>query len=149
MWVVPIILPNRFVLYRPFHGDFSAATFLCSCVGGFKCETCFVIVSSSDYRYFYWCLWKAIYLNCGIPRASQLTSIGIKHGFSCIHAEGRGFQHLQRDLAYVNALENHVRSLLLHTNRIHLLHFGLFYALFCFTFSPMPRERNFHWLCSF
>ena len=52
--------------------------------------------------------------------------IGIKHGFSCINirqvpwevlkteAEGRGFQHLPRDLANVNALKNHVRSLLLH-----------------------------------
>ena len=52
--------------------------------------------------------------------------IGIKHCFSCINirqvpwevlkteAEGRGFQHLPRDLANVNALKNHVRSLLLH-----------------------------------
>ena len=55
-------------------------------------------------------------------------SLGIKHGFSCINirqvpwevlkteAEGRGFQHLPRDLANVNALKNHVRSLLLHKN---------------------------------
>ena len=54
--------------------------------------------------------------------------IGIKHGFSCINirqvplevlkteAEGRGFQHLPRDLANVNALKKHVRSLLLHKN---------------------------------
>ena len=54
------------------------------------------------------------------------TNIGTKHGFSCINirkvpwevlktvAEGRGFQHLPRDLANVNALKNHVRSLLLH-----------------------------------
>ena len=47
-------------------------------------------------------------------------NIGIKHGFSCINvcqvprevlkteAEGRGFQHLPRDLANVNALENNV-----------------------------------------
>ena len=53
-------------------------------------------------------------------------NIGIKHGFSCINtcqvpwevlkteAEGRGFQHLPRDLANVNALKNLVRSLLLH-----------------------------------
>ena len=53
-------------------------------------------------------------------------NIGIKHGFSCINirqvprevlkteAGGRGFQHLPRDLANVNALKNHVRSLLLH-----------------------------------
>ena len=48
------------------------------------------------------------------------SNIGIKHGFSCINvcqvprevlkteAEGRGFQHLPRDLANVNVLENHV-----------------------------------------
>ena len=51
-----------------------------------------------------------------------------KHDFSCINilqvpwevlktkAEGRGFQHLPRNLANVNALKNHVRSLLLHKN---------------------------------
>ena len=55
-------------------------------------------------------------------------NIGVKHGFSCINicqvlrevlkteAEGRGFQHLPKDLANVNALKNHVRSLLLHKN---------------------------------
>ena len=81
-------------------------------------------------------------------------NIGIKHGFSCINirkvpwevlkteAEGRGFQHLPRDLANVNALKKHVRSLLLHKNGKHLLHFALFLALFCFTFSLM--SRNFH-----
>ena len=54
--------------------------------------------------------------------------IGIKHGFSCINirqvpwevlkneAEGRGFQHLPRDLANVNALKKHVQSILLHKN---------------------------------
>ena len=57
-----------------------------------------------------------------------MGNIGIKHVFSCINirqvprevlkteAEGRGFQHLPRDLANVNALKNHVRSLLLHKN---------------------------------
>ena len=60
-----------------------------------------------------------------------------------------GFQHLPRDLANVNALKNHVRSLLLYKNWEHLLHFALFLALFCFAFSPMSRERNFNWLCSF
>ena len=54
-----------------------------------------------------------------------------------------------RDLANVNALKNHVRSLLLHKNRKHLLHFALFLALFCFAFSPMSRQRNFHGLISF
>ena len=55
-------------------------------------------------------------------------TIDIKHGFSCIiirqvswevlktEAEGRGFQHLPSDVANVNALKNHVRSLLLHKN---------------------------------
>ena len=58
----------------------------------------------------------------------QGHNIGIKHGFSCINirqvprevlkteAEGRGFRHLPRDSANVNALKNHVRSLLLHKN---------------------------------
>ena len=64
-------------------------------------------------------------------------------------AGGRGFQHLPRDLVNVNTLKNHVRSLLLHKNGNHLLHFVLFLALFCFAFSPMSRERNFHVLCSF
>ena len=47
-------------------------------------------------------------------------NIGIKNGFSCINicqvpwevlkteAEGRGFQHLSRYLANVNAFKNHV-----------------------------------------
>ena len=47
-------------------------------------------------------------------------NIGIKHGFPCINvcqvpremlkteAVGRGFQHLPRDLANVNVLENNV-----------------------------------------
>ena len=59
---------------------------------------------------------------------SMCHYIGIKHGFSCINirqvprevlktvARGRGFQHLPRDLANVNALKTHVRSLLLHKN---------------------------------
>ena len=90
-------------------------------------------------------------------------NIGIKHSFSCINirqvpwevlkteAEGRGFQHLPRDRANVYALKNHVhvRSLLLHKNWKHLLHFALFYALFWFAFFLMSRERNFHGLGSF
>ena len=75
-------------------------------------------------------------------------NIGIKHGFSCINirklpmevlktvAEGRGFQHLHRDLANVNALKNHVRSLLLHKNWKQLLHFALFLHFFV---SPFHR----------
>ena len=91
----------------------------------------------------------------------NVHNIVIKHGFSCINirqvpwevlkteAEGRGFQHLPRDLANVNALKNHVWSLLLHKNWKYLLHFALFLALFCFAFSLMLRECYFHGLCSF
>ena len=57
-----------------------------------------------------------------LKRAAKLLTliIEIKHGFSFINicqvqwevlkteAEGRGFQHLPRDLADVNALKNHV-----------------------------------------
>ena len=80
-------------------------------------------------------------------------NIGIKHGFSSINirqvpwevlkieAEGRGFQHLPRDLANVNALKNHVRSLLLHKISKHLLHFALLFALFCFVFTDDSRTQ--------
>ena len=86
--------------------------------------------------------------------------IEIKHDFSCINilqvswevlkteAEGRGFQHLPRDLVNVNAFKNHARMLLLHKNWKHLLHFALFITLFCFTFSPMFHEHNFNVLGS-
>ena len=59
---------------------------------------------------------------------NKSRNIAIKHSFSCINirqvpwevlkteTEGRGFQHLPRDLANVNTLKNHVRSLLLHNN---------------------------------
>ena len=58
--------------------------------------------------------------------ADDILNMRIKHVFSCTNirqvpwevlkteAESRGFQHLPRDLANVNALKNHVRSLLLH-----------------------------------
>ena len=60
--------------------------------------------------------------------SNEDINIGIKHGFSCINirqvlwevlkteAGGRGFQQLPRDLANVDALKNHVLSLLLHEN---------------------------------
>ena len=91
----------------------------------------------------------------------MLQNTWIKYGVSCINirqvawevlkteAGGRGFQHLPRDLANVNALKNHVRLLLLHKNWKHLLLFALFLALFCFAFSLMSHERYFHGLCSF
>ena len=62
-------------------------------------------------------------LRCPLPETLDSVAyinIGIKHGFSCINihqvsrevlkteAGGRGFQHLPRDLANVNALKNHV-----------------------------------------
>ena len=74
--------------------------------------------------------------------------IVIKHSFSCINirqvpwevlkteAEGRGFQHLPRDLANVNVLKNHVRSLLLHKfgNICYISHYFLHYFV-----SPFSR----------
>ena len=51
-------------------------------------------------------------------------------------AEGRGFQHLPRDLANVNAFKNYVRSLLLH--KIENIYYILRYILHYFV-SP------FHW----
>ena len=71
---------------------------------------------------------KTVTVNKGYYRAIDMReylmimrdNIGIKHGFSCINvcqvprevlkteAEGRGFQHLPRDLANVNVLENNV-----------------------------------------
>ena len=73
---------------------------------------------------------------CEIPKFPYIYTedllkrciIGSKHGFSCSNirqvlwevlkteAKGLSFQHLHRDLANVNALKNHVRSLLLHKN---------------------------------
>ena len=59
----------------------------------------------------------------GLLCQNDIINIGIKHGFSYINirqvpwevlkteAGGRGFQHLPRDLANVNASKNHVRSL--------------------------------------
>ena len=51
-------------------------------------------------------------------------------------AEGRGFQHLPRDLANVIALKKHVRSLLLHkTERIgYIMRYFLHYFV-----SPFHR----------
>ena len=64
-------------------------------------------------------------------------------------AEGRGFQHLPRDLANVNVLEKKNmfdRYYCIKTENI--CYNTLFLALFCFAFSLMPRGRNFHGLCS-
>ena len=73
-------------------------------------------LSLNSLQYLYW------------SRPVCSDTIGIKHDYSCINirqvpwevlkteAEDCGFQHLQRDLANVNALKNHVRSLLLHKN---------------------------------
>ena len=66
---------------------------------------------------------RLIYMSRGTAFPTRLN-IGIKHGFSCINIhqvpwevlKSCGFQHLPRDLVIVNALKNHVRSLLLHKN---------------------------------
>ena len=59
-------------------------------------------------------------LSLWAPKDESALIIGIKHGFPCINvcqvpremlkteAVGRGFQHLPRDLANVNVLENNV-----------------------------------------
>ena len=80
----------------------------------------------------------------------------IKHGFSCINirqvpwevlkteAEGRGFQHLPRDLANVNALKKNMfdRYYCIKNENIcyisrHFLHY------FVSPFPPMSHERYF------
>ena len=54
------------------------------------------------------------------------------------HAEGRGFQHLPRDLANVNAVKYDVRSLLLHKteNICYISRYFLHYFV-----SPFHRCR--------
>ena len=75
-------------------------------------------------RYLYNIHCFTVRKNCLLGRIVKINdlifNIGIKHGFPCINvchvprvmlktvAEGRGFQHLPRDLANVNALENNV-----------------------------------------
>ena len=63
------------------------------------------------------CLGELVFKNTFI---TSFKIIGIKHAFPCINvcqvpremlkteAVGRGFQHLPRDLANGNVLENHV-----------------------------------------
>ena len=128
-----------------------------------------VVVTRVHCTLKYMTMWKCVWIyadSIGPNRPVHLGSliraftIGIKHGYTCINIcqvpwevlktkAGRGFQYLPRDLVNVNALKNHVWSLLLHKNWKHLLHFALFLALFCFAFSPMSREHNFHGLRSF
>ena len=76
------------------------------------------------------------------------VNIGIKHGFSYLNirqvpwevlkteAKGHGFQHLPRDLVNVNALKNHVQSLLLlkTENIYYISHYFLHYFV-----SPFHR----------
>ena len=90
-------------------------------------------------------------------------NIGIKHGFSCINirqvpwdvlkteAEGRGFQHLPRDLANVNALKTMFdRYYCIKTENIcYERTFRVISCTILFRLFTMSRERNFHGLCSF
>ena len=88
-----------------------------------------VLPDKDKFRIFQHC----VYLSSNRAAVTALVwtlnfNIGIKHGFSCINirqvpwevlktqAKGRGFQHFSRDLANVNALNNHVPLLLLHKN---------------------------------
>ena len=64
--------------------------------------------------------WDILNTYCVLKLEQFEFTIGIKHGFPCINvcqvpremlkteAVGRGFQHLPRDLANVNVLENNV-----------------------------------------
>ena len=85
----------------------------------------YMIIGRAGYSFVYEFCLMLVYLIMG---KTKYSNIGIQHGFSCINirqvpwevlkteAEGGCFQHLPRDLANVNALKNHVRSLLLHKN---------------------------------
>ena len=69
----------------------------------------------------------------------MVSTIGIKHGFSCFNirqvpwevlkseAEGRGFQHLPRDVANVNALKNHVRLQLLQKQKKNICYISRYF----------------------
>ena len=92
--------------------------------------------------------------NCWKPRPKAAVSTPPKDLANVIYSPGPmgivenpgrrpRFSTPPKDLANVNALKNHVWSLLVHKNWKHLLHFALFLAQFCYAFSPMSRERNF------
>ena len=82
---------------------------------------------------------------------SENHIIGIKHGFSCINirqvpwevlkteAEGRGFQHLPRDLENINAKRMFDRYYCIKPENI--CYISRFF-LHCFAFSQMSRERT-------
>ena len=98
--------------------------------------------SPDIYSYVLW------YVNSRRSWSHEHAIIGIKHGSTCINicqvpwevlkteAEGRGFQHLPRDPANVNALKNHVQMLLLHKteNICYILRYFLHYFV-----SPFHR----------
>ena len=78
-------------------------------------------------------------------------NIGIKHSFPCINvcqvpretlrteAVGRGFQHLPRDLANVNVLENNVWSLSLH--KVNDLFVKIWETIWHYILSPFGCQR--------
>ena len=86
------------------------------------------------------------------PTLFRHSNIWINHGFSCINirqvarevlkteAGDRGFQHLPRDLANVNALKNHVRLLLLHKNWKHCYISPYFLHYFVSPFHRCPAN---------
>ena len=85
--------------------------------------------------------------------------IGIKHGFSCINIRQVPWEVLKTEAWGVFSTSQGTWRIMnwktmfdryyLKKKWKHLLHFSLFLALFCFAFSSMSRERNFHGLCSF
>ena len=85
-------------------------------------DICFTYVLNSIVTVWLFAEGRKFNFQVGIELSIQLSCfiIGIKHGFPCINvcqvpremlkteAVGRGFQHLPRDLANVNVLENNV-----------------------------------------
>ena len=64
-----------------------------------------MLVAISGYLQYRDQTWFSCIIIRQVPREVLKTEAG-----------GRGFQHLPRNLANVNSLKNHVRSLLLHNN---------------------------------
>ena len=104
--------------------------------------------------------WKFILSTCLAKCYTFLINtqnIGIKHGFSCINICQVPWEVLKmRPEAAVFNTSQGTWRMLMHWKTMfdryycikHLLHFALFLALFCFAFSLMSRERNFHGLYS-
>ena len=90
---------------------------------------------------------------------SKNNTIGIRHGSSCTNIWQVPWEVLRIEAAVFNISQVTWRMLIhwktmfnryncIKTENIWYIS-RYFLHLFCFAFSPMSRERNFHWLCSF